>query len=59
MVNMYRMWRMSFRKQMVKKMERREPLEYWGELLLTEDGKKWIYDEKHHAWIDVTPPKKR
>lgn len=30
---------------------------YHGQIIETDDGKKWIYDNKHQEWIDVTPPK--
>ena len=23
-------------------------------VITTDDGKKWIYDEEHHEWIDVS-----
>lgn len=27
------------------------------EVIDTPDGKKWLYDNKHHEWIEVTKPK--
>lgn len=26
------------------------------EVIGTPDGKKWVYDSKHHEWIEVTKP---
>lgn len=26
------------------------------EVIDTPDGKKWLYDDEHHEWIEVTKP---
>lgn len=31
-------------------------LTYKDEIIETSDNKLWIYDDKHHEWIDVTIP---
>lgn len=33
-------------------------LAYKEEIIETQDNKLWIYDVKHHCWIDVTMPNK-
>lgn len=30
-----------------------------GELIETEDGKIWMYDDKHCVWIQVGPPNRK
>jgi len=43
---------------MVKKMEYNNGSRKWDdEIIVTSDGKKWIYDDRH-GWINVTPSKK-
>ena len=32
-------------------------MKYKDQVIRTSDGKDWIYDSKHHAWVEVTKPK--
>ena len=31
-------------------------MKYKDQVIRTSDGKDWIYDSKHHVWIEVTKP---
>ena len=33
-------------------------IKYYDEIIDTEDGHKWFYDNKYECWIDVEPSKK-
>ena len=34
-------------------------MKYQNDIVMeTSDGRQWIYDNKHHEWVDVTEPKK-
>lgn len=45
-------WRRA--EEIYRHSRRGQPMEYNDEVMVTSDGQQWIYDEKHHEWINVT-----